>query len=90
MPLFIKNKVTEQLARQVAGENGESLTEAIQIALQERWEKLKQRRKGHVVSGQIQELLRRVDALPHLDSRSEDEILGYDENGIPRQGPHGH
>jgi hypothetical protein len=25
-----------------------------------------------------------VDALPTLDSRPEDEILGYDEHGIPR------
>jgi len=26
-----------------------------------------------------------VDALPTLDTRSEDEILGYDENGLPRR-----
>ena len=29
-------------------------------------------------------LLRRVDALPTIDSRTADEILGYDENGLPR------
>ena len=28
-------------------------------------------------------LLRRVDSLPILDSRLEDEILGYDEQGMP-------
>lgn len=27
---------------------------------------------------------RRVAALPVLDERSADEILGYDENGLPR------
>jgi hypothetical protein len=32
---------------------------------------------------EINEILRRVDALPLLDFRSEDEILGYDENGLP-------
>jgi antitoxin VapB len=32
---------------------------------------------------ELDELLRRVDALPTLDTRSADEILGYDENGIP-------
>jgi hypothetical protein len=32
---------------------------------------------------EINENLRRVDALPLLDFRSEDEILGYDENGLP-------
>ena len=90
MPLSIKNEATEKLARQVAGETGESLTEAIQKALEERWERLKRRRKGHIVAGQIEDLLRRVDALPNQDSRPEDEILGYDEDGIPRQvSPHG-
>jgi antitoxin VapB len=84
MPLFIKNKATEQLARQVAGETGESLTAAIQRSLEERWERLKRRRKGHIVSSQIEDLLRRVDALPSLDSRPENEILGYGEDGIPR------
>lgn len=84
MPLSIKNEATEQLARQVAGETGESLTEAIQKSLEERLERLKRRRKGHILTGQIEDLLRRVDALPHLDSRPENEILGYDEDGIPR------
>lgn len=84
MPLSIKNAATEQLARQVAEEAGESLTEAIQKSLEERWERLKRRRRGHILEGQIEDLLRRVDALPTLDSRPEDEILGYGENGIPR------
>jgi hypothetical protein len=33
---------------------------------------------------QIEDLLRRVDALPSLDTRPEEEILGYAEEGIPR------
>jgi antitoxin VapB len=84
MPLSIKNAATERLARQVAEKTGESLTEAIQRSLEERWERLKQQRKEHILAGQLDDLLRRVDALPTLDSRSEDEILGYDENGISR------
>jgi antitoxin VapB len=84
MALSIKNDETERLARQVASETGESLTVAIQKALQERWERLKLRRRSQVLAGQVEELLRRVDALPHLDSRPEDEILGYDEHGLPR------
>jgi antitoxin VapB len=84
MPLSIKNEATERLARQVASAAGESLTEAIQKALEERWERLKRRRGGQILAGQIEDLLRRVDALPTLDSRPENEILGYDEHGIPR------
>jgi len=85
MPLFIKNKAAEWLARQVADETGESLTAAVQTSLQERWERLKRRRKEHILTGQIEDLLRRVDALPRLDSRAENEILGYGEDGIPRR-----
>ena len=84
MALSIKNEDTERLARQVARETGESLTEAIQQALQERWERLRMRRRSHILAGQVEDLLRRVDALPTLDSRPDDEILGYDEYGTPR------
>ena len=84
MALSIKNDKTERLARQLASETGESLTEAIQNALQERLERLKVRCRRHILVGQVEDLLRRVDALPTLDSRPEDEILGYDEHGIPR------
>ena len=82
--MSIKNDETERLARQVARETGESLTEAIQNSLQERWERLKARRRSQVLTGQVEDLLRRVDALPNLDSLPEDEILGYDESGAPR------
>jgi antitoxin VapB len=84
MPLSIKNETTERLARQVADETGESITEAIQRSLEERWQRLKARRRTRVLAGQIEDVLRRVDALPTLDSRPPDEILGYDENGLPR------
>jgi antitoxin VapB len=84
MPLSIKNETTERLARQVADEAGESITEAIQKSLEERLGRLKRRRKSPLLASQIEDLLRRVDALPILDSRSEDEILGYDKDGIPR------
>jgi hypothetical protein len=31
----------------------------------------------------LREILERVDALRGVDQRSEDEILGYDQHGIP-------
>jgi antitoxin VapB len=84
MPLSIKNDVTERLARQVARVTGESLTEAIQKALEERLDRLKHGRKSQILSSQLEEILRRVDKLPILDPRTPDEILGYDEHGLPR------
>jgi len=84
MPLSIKNAEAERLARQVADETGESITQAIQRSLEERWARLKTQRRSRVLAGQLEDLLRRVDALPVLDSRPPDEILGYDEHGLPR------
>ena len=84
MPLSIKNDRTGHLARQVASETGESLTEAIHNALAERWQRLRSRRRSRVLTSQLEDMLHRVDALPTLDSRPEDEILGYDEHGMPR------
>jgi len=83
MALSIKNPDTERLARQIARETGETLTEAIQRSLRERLERLPQRRRGRVMTEKLQDILRRIDALPTLDTRSEDDILGYDGQGIP-------
>jgi antitoxin VapB len=83
MALSIKNPDAERLAREIAKETGETLTEAIQRSLQERLQRLPQRRRGRLLTEKLQDILRRVDALPTLDARSEDEILGYDSRGIP-------
>jgi len=84
MPLSIKSSETERLAREIAAKTGESLTGAIQTALQERLERLNRQQRNRNLAKQLQEILRRVDQLPVLDSRSPEEIVGYDENGLPR------
>ena len=84
MALSIKSIQAERLAREIAERTGESLTGAIQKALQERLDRLKQQRRSQIVASQLEEILRRVDQLPVLDSRAPDEILGYDEHGLPR------
>jgi antitoxin VapB len=84
MALSIKNAQAERLARQIAKETGESLTEAIQRSLEERLKRLPQRRREHLMKEKLEDILRRVDALPTLDNRPEDEILGYDAQGVPR------
>jgi antitoxin VapB len=84
MSLSIKNAETEQLARRVADKTGESLTGAIQKSLEERLARLQASRRNRLRADQIAELLRRVDALPTRDTRPAEEILGYDEHGMPR------
>ena len=84
MPISIKSIETERLARELAAKTGESLTGAIQRALEERLARLKQQRRSQVLRNHLDEILQRVDRLPVLDSRTPDEILGYDEHGLPR------
>ncbi|MGH7171019.1 MAG: type II toxin-antitoxin system VapB family antitoxin [Gemmataceae bacterium] len=48
MALSTKNAETERLARQIARQTGESLTEAIQRALKERLDRLPQRHEGEL------------------------------------------
>lgn len=83
MPLSIRNAETEKLARQVSRLAGESMTEAITKSLRERLQRLQRTRKEHNLRRDIDEILARVDGLPELDTRTADEILGYDENGLP-------
>lgn len=84
MAISIKSIETENLAREVASKTGESLTGAIQKALEERLERLKKHRRSQALASQLDDILRRVDEMPDLDSRTPDEIIGYDENGLPR------
>lgn len=84
MPLSIKNEETERLARQVAQQAGESLTEAIQVSLKERLQRLQTIQRAKVIKSQIEDILRHLDELPTIDTRMDDEILGYDANGLPR------
>jgi antitoxin VapB len=84
MALSIKSIETERLARQVAEQTGDSLTGAIQKALEERLERLKSQRKSQIVLDQLRDILQRVDRLPILDRRTPEEIVGYDEHGLPR------
>ena len=84
MPLSIKDSETERLARQLARETDESLTEAIRRSLKERLQRLRHKNRARLTREKLNEIFRRIDALPDLDPRTEDEILGYDEHGLPR------
>lgn len=62
---------------------GESITEMIRKSIQERKDRLMKQKRHDFSMEKIREILDRVDAMPVLDPRSPDEILGYDENGLP-------
>jgi antitoxin VapB len=83
MGISIKNDHTEELARELARETGESLTTAITRALEERLARLEGRRSPADRLALAHAVLRRIDALPVLDERPADEIVDYDEHGLP-------
>jgi antitoxin VapB len=84
MALSIKSIEVERMARELSEKTGESLTGAIQKALEERLGRLKRERRSQILASQLDEILHRVDEMPDIDSRSPDEIVGYDEFGLPR------
>ncbi|HVI09793.1 MAG TPA: type II toxin-antitoxin system VapB family antitoxin [Candidatus Binatia bacterium] len=83
MALSIKSLQTERLARTIAAKTGESITAAIQNSLAERLDRLNRNQRGPNLIGQLEEILQRVDQMPLLDSRTPEEIIGYDEDGFP-------
>lgn len=84
MALSIKNPKAEKLAREVAAESGENITEAIIHALEERLMRLKGRRSTKEIADEIMKISIRCKALPERDRRVADEILGYDQTGLPK------
>lgn len=82
MALSIKSHEADRLARELAAATGESLTEAVVVALRERLERA--RPGGHAsMSARLLRLQAAVATLPVADHRSPDEILGYDRHGLP-------
>jgi antitoxin VapB len=78
--LYIKNPAAHRLAEQLARQMGVTLTEAVIRALED---KVRQAPKKPWNQEKIDAILAEFDALPVLDPRTPDEILGYDEFGLP-------
>jgi antitoxin VapB len=83
MALSIKDPEADRLARAVARETGETLTAAVIQSLRERLARVRKPR-GRALSGVLLEIGQRCAALPIRDGRSAEEILGYDDRGLPR------
>lgn len=83
MALNIKDPETDRLARQLSALTGESITLAVRTAVRERIER-EERERGKASVEELLAIARRIAEAPNLDQRSDDEILGYDEQGLPR------
>ena len=84
MPLNIKDPATEKFVRELAAAAGETVTTAVRRAAEERLQRVRRQQSGRSLAAEILEIGRRCAALPDLDTRTAEEILGYDEHGLPR------
>jgi antitoxin VapB len=82
MAVLIKDAHADQLIRQLAERTGETITQAVRTAVAERLQRvplseaeIAERRH------RIAELLAEADAMPTVDNRTADEIIGYNEHG---------
>lgn len=86
MGLSIKNAEVERLIRALAARRGAPMTEALRQLLAEeearaalaRESEVEERRRG------LREIIARTSTLPRLTDLGDEEIIGYDENGLPR------
>ncbi|MBI4265078.1 MAG: type II toxin-antitoxin system VapB family antitoxin [Acidobacteria bacterium] len=83
MALNIRNPETERLAAELARRTGETKTEAVTKALRERLQRVR-RSRGKRLADELNAIALHCGSLPELDTRPPDEILGYDERGLPR------
>jgi antitoxin VapB len=81
MALSIKTAEADRLARELAAATGETLTDAVTKALRERLDRVRTKQDDYVE--RIHRLQDEIAALPIVDFRSPDEIIGYDEHGLP-------
>jgi antitoxin VapB len=78
--LYIKNPLAHRLAEQISKRTGGTLSDAVISALQDKVQQV-----GRPINrAKVEALCAKIQSLPVLDSRTPDEILGYDDLGLPR------
>lgn len=83
MALSIHNPKAEKLARELAAKSGETITQAIITAIEDRLERMQGKRATLDLTAEMMKIAERCSGLPDLDPRPSDQILGYDQRGIP-------
>jgi len=83
MALNIKDPTADRLARELAAMTGESITTAVTVAVRERLERIGRTAPPEVRLQAIMRISERAAARPVIDDRTDEEILGYDEDGLP-------
>ena len=84
MALTINHPDANLLVQELMDYTGETLTQAVLNALRERIKKEKERQKGAIsLKDELLQIGKQCAALPILDNRSPEEILGYNKDREP-------
>jgi antitoxin VapB len=84
MALNIRSQETDALAAELARLTGETKTEAVTRAIRDRLERVRRSQGGRPLADELDAIGLECAALPILDRRAPDEILGYGPDGLPR------
>ena len=86
MAILITRAETELKIRELAARTGETITEAVDRAIDERLAKLRPcKAAGRVDWTRLEALIAKVKAAPAINHGMTDEqIVGYNEYGVPR------
>ncbi|MGL5861630.1 MAG: type II toxin-antitoxin system VapB family antitoxin [Phycicoccus sp.] len=83
MALNIKDAETDRLARELARETGETITVAARRAIEERLTRVRARHTTRRSKTDLYDIIRRGRERVVLDTRTAEEIIGYDDDGLP-------
>jgi len=82
MTVLIKDEEADRLIRQLAERTGETITDAVKGAVAEKLARTPLSEAEIADRMQrIEAILARADAIPTVDHRSADEIIGFNEKG---------
>ncbi len=82
MALSIRNPKAERLAREIIAISGGNITKVVINALEDQLERLRGRRTHTDIVKEIMTISSRCSAIPDIDKRDPDEILGYNNTGV--------
>lgn len=88
MALNIRNPEANRLAAELAGLAGESKTDAVILALQERLQRLRRQQAARpdaqaLLADRLDQIALRCASRPIRDTRSSEQMLGYEAQGLP-------
>lgn len=82
MALNIRNLLVKKLVAELARITEETRMRAVTVALSERLSRLHRKRAGRTLADELDAIAKNCANSPMLDNRTEEEILGYNDQGL--------